>query len=117
MGKTNLLDLDNDVLNIIGNYVKADNIERIKEEKQNQKMKLFQFVDEKMKQIKIDAKKENNELSKHDIYFLILLSFNEYFNENFDNNWDNDKELHKEFTPLYDEYFTQFGETMFSTFD
>ena len=117
MEKINLLDLDNDVLNIIGNYVKADNFERIKEEKQNQKMKLFQFVDEKMKQIKIDAKKENNKLSKHDIYFLILLCFNEYFNENFDNNWDNDKELHKEFTSLYDEYFTQFGETMFSTFD
>ena len=58
MEKINLLDLDNDVLNIIGNYVKADNFERIKEEKQNQKMKLFQFVDEKMKQIKIDAKKK-----------------------------------------------------------
>ena len=113
MEKVNLLDLDNDVLNIIGNYVKADNFERIKEEKQNQKMKLFQFVDEKMKQIKIDAKKENNKLSKHDIYFLILLCFNEYCNEN---DWDDiDKEL--EFAPFYDEYFTQFGETMFSTFD
>ena len=30
MEKINLLDLDNDVLNIIGYYVKADNIERIK---------------------------------------------------------------------------------------
>ena len=29
MEKINLLDLDNDVLNIIGNYVKADNFERI----------------------------------------------------------------------------------------
>ena len=52
MEKINLLDLDNDVLNIIGYYVKADNIERIKEEKQNQKMKLFQLVDEEMKKVK-----------------------------------------------------------------
>ena len=57
MEKINLLDLDNDVLNIIGDYVKADNIERIKEEKQNQKMKLFQFVDEEMKKVKKDARK------------------------------------------------------------
>jgi len=38
MEKINLLDLDNDILNIIGDYVKADNNERIeKEEKQNKK--------------------------------------------------------------------------------
>ncbi len=30
MENMNLLDLDNDVLNIIGNYVKKDNIEREK---------------------------------------------------------------------------------------
>ena len=58
MEKINLLDLDNDVLNIIGDYVKADNIERIKEEKQYQKMKLFQFVDEEMKKVKKDARKK-----------------------------------------------------------
>ena len=29
MEKVNLLDLNNDVLNIIGDYVKADNFERI----------------------------------------------------------------------------------------
>ena len=33
-----LLDLDNDTLTIIGDYVKADNVERMeKEEKQKQK--------------------------------------------------------------------------------
>ena len=59
MEKINLLDLDNDVLNIIGDYVKADNFERIKEEeKQNKKMEIFKFVDEKIKQLRIDAKKE-----------------------------------------------------------
>jgi hypothetical protein len=53
MEKVNLLDLDNDVLNIIGDYVKADNIERMeKEEKQNKTMQIFQFVDDEMKKIK-----------------------------------------------------------------
>ena len=37
MEKINLLDLDNDALNIIGDYVKADNIERIKEEENKTK--------------------------------------------------------------------------------
>ena len=38
MVKTNLLDLDNDVLNVIGDHVKADIFEIIKkEEKQNKK--------------------------------------------------------------------------------
>ena len=40
MENINLLDLDNDVLNIIGYYVKKNNFERMeKEEKQNQKLK------------------------------------------------------------------------------
>ena len=45
MEKVNLLDLDNDVLNIIGDYVKADNIERIKEEeKHNKKMEILNLL-------------------------------------------------------------------------
>ena len=61
MEKINLLDLDNDVLNIIGYYVKADNLERMeKEEKQNQKMKLFQFVDEEIKRLKKMQEKKRN---------------------------------------------------------
>ena len=38
-----LLDLDNDILNIIGDYIKKDNLERMKEEeKQNKKNWLLQ---------------------------------------------------------------------------
>ena len=63
MEKINLLDLDNDVLNIIGDYVKADNFERMKEEeKQDKKMEIFKFVDEKGEQKKVRYFKSNNEL-------------------------------------------------------
>ena len=79
MEKINLLDLDNDVLNIIGYYVKADNIERIKEEKQNQKMKLFQFVDEEMKKVKKDAGKKKRTLIKEELVDYIRLIFDRFF--------------------------------------
>ena len=77
--KVNLLDLDNDVLNIIGDYVKADNIERIKEEKQNQKMKLFQFVDEEMKKVKKNARKKKEKLIKEELVDHIRLIFDRFF--------------------------------------
>ena len=80
MEKINLLDLDNDVLNIIGNYVKVDNLERMeKEEKQNQKMKLFQFVDEEMKKVKKDARKKKRALIKEELVDHIRLIFDRFF--------------------------------------
>ena len=80
MEKINLLDLDNDVLNIIGDYVKADNNERMeKEEKQNQKMKLFQFVDEEMKKVKKDARKKKETLIKEELVDHIRLIFDRFF--------------------------------------
>ena len=48
MENMNLLDLDDDILNIIGNYIKEDNIERISNEKLKQD--LFDYVDTKMKE-------------------------------------------------------------------
>ena len=53
MDQFNLLDLDNDVLNIIGDYVKADN--RSKEEKFKKDM--FDYIDIKMKIERKDARK------------------------------------------------------------
>ena len=80
MEKINLLDLDNDVLNIIGDYVKADNFERMeKEEKQNQKMKLFQFVDEEMKRVKNNARKKKEKLIKEELVDHIRLIFDRFF--------------------------------------
>ena len=43
MEQINLLDLNIDILNIIGDYVKADNIERISNEKLKQD--ILQYVD------------------------------------------------------------------------
>ena len=80
MEKINLLDLDNDVLNIIGYYVKADNLERMeKEEKQNQKMKLFQLVDEEMKKVKKNARKKKEKLIKEELVDHIRLIFDRFF--------------------------------------
>jgi hypothetical protein len=45
---TNLLDLNNDILNIIGDYVKKDNIER------EEKERAFKFVDNELKCIRKD---------------------------------------------------------------
>jgi hypothetical protein len=45
---TNLLDLNNDILNIIGDYVKKDNIER------EEKERAFKFVDNELKYLKKD---------------------------------------------------------------
>ena len=53
MENMNLLDLDNDVLNIIGDYVKEDN--RSKEEKFKQDM--FDYIDIKMKIERKEARK------------------------------------------------------------
>ena len=47
MENMNLLDLDDDILNIIGNYIKEDNIERISNEKLKQD--ILKYVDTKMK--------------------------------------------------------------------
>ena len=105
MEKINLLDLDNDVLNIIGDYVKADNFERIKEEKkQDKKMEIFKFVDENIKQLRIDAKKEKIKISKFDFNFAVLLIFDKHFVKNYGENWKNDDKIHNEFTSIYEEY-------------
>ncbi len=58
MEKINLLDLDNYVLNIIGDYVKNDNIDRMKKEEQKFKQDTFEFVDRYMKR----ARRETNYL-------------------------------------------------------
>ena len=45
---TNLLDLNNDILNIIGDYVTKDNIER------EEKERAFEFVDNELKCLRKD---------------------------------------------------------------
>ena len=49
MQSINLLDLDNDILNIIGEYVKKDNHDKILKEKEKIKKHLLNYVDIEMK--------------------------------------------------------------------
>ena len=58
MDQFNLLDLDNDVLNIIGDYVKQDN--NIREFNELIKKEIFDYVDKKMK---IKEKKQEMNLT------------------------------------------------------
>ena len=48
MDQFNLLDLDNDVLNIIGDYVKKDNKRRIENERKREKEFIFKGIDNKI---------------------------------------------------------------------
>ena len=105
MMNTNLLDLNNDVLNIIGDYVKKDNDSRMEEEKkQNERDGIFNFVDDRIKQLKKDCKKKKIKAHKSDLCFITVLSFGNYFFTNYGENWKNDNKLCNEFSSLHDEY-------------
>ena len=66
---TNLLDLNNDVLNIIGDYVKTDNIERMEIEK------LFEYFDN------VDRmEKERMEKFKPDVFEYLNIQLKGYKN-------------------------------------
>jgi hypothetical protein len=56
MEQVNLLDLDNDILNIIGDYVKKDNERRIEKKDDFEKTDLI-----------IEYSKENNKLNQYEI--------------------------------------------------
>ena len=55
MEKIKLLDMDNDILKIIGRYVKEDNLKRIE---------IFKFIDEEIKKIKMMQKKKKEDSIK-----------------------------------------------------
>ena len=65
---TNLLDLNNDVLNIIGDYVKKDNNERIQD---------FDFIDYVITELLDELK--YNKLSKHKIGQILYSELVNYY--------------------------------------
>ena len=67
-------------------------------------MEIFKFVDEKIKQLRIDAKKEKIKISKFDFIFAVLLIFDKYFVKTYGDNWKLDDKIHNEFTSIYEEY-------------
>ncbi len=76
MDQFNLLDLDNDILNIIGDYVKADNLDRISNEKLKQD--ILEYVDMKMKLIRKEARDEKYYISRSYTRYLIWVRFAEF---------------------------------------
>ena len=69
MENMNLLDLDNDVLNIIGDYVKQDN--NIRKFNELTKKEIFDYVDIQMKIKRKEARDEFNHVSRSYIRYLI----------------------------------------------
>ncbi len=76
MDQLNLLDLNNDVLNIIGDYVKQDN--NIREFNELIKKEIFDYVDKKMNIKRKEAKEEFNHISRSYIRYLIWEFFAEF---------------------------------------
>ena len=93
MEKINLLDLDDDILNIIGDYVKKDNIDRIEKFKQD----IFEFVDKYMKKAR-----KNTKLSRDETRETIWLAFDEIYTFRFGPCYDNNKLI--ELNNFYNEY-------------
>ena len=108
MDQFNLLDFDNDVLNIIGDYVKEDN--RSREEKFKQDM--FNYIDTMMKIERKDARKRKFYISRSDTRYLIrefVVSFcrihfaREYLIDKDLTDKDKDDEVNKIYKNKYDE--------------
>ena len=74
MEKINLLDLNNDVLNVIGDYVKKDNMDRITTDynkRQDEKTKkiIFKYVTSQLKEIKKIYKDKLMRIKFIEMYF------------------------------------------------
>ena len=103
MEKINLLDLDNDILNIIGDYIKKDNLERMKEEeKQNKKIELFNYVDFKMKHIRKEARKENRTVGRADARLCSFSFFSSFYRANINNDYNDYDKMNE----MFEEYLT-----------
>ena len=60
MMNTNLLDLDDDILNIIGDYVKKDNLERMEKERMEKfKQDVFEYLNIQLKEDRKLSRKHN----------------------------------------------------------
>ena len=88
MDQFNLLDLNNDVLNIIGDYVKADN--NIREFNELIKKDIFDYVDLKMKIISKEARDKKFYISRDYTKYLIWLNFVYFCNNHFGSEYLND---------------------------
>ena len=101
-GNMNLLDLNNDVLNIIGDYVKQDN--NIRRFNELTKKEIFDYIDKKMRIKRKEAINEFTHISRHYTRYLIWDCLAEFCYYSFNViNLDN----HDKYVKLYNEYLTK----------
>ena len=101
MMKTNLLDLDDDILNIIGDYVKKDNLE--KERMIKFKQDAFEHLNVQLKEDRKFSRKNNSYMSRHDTRTQLRWYFKSFMRQYFDN-IDDDKAT--EAMKIFNEYLT-----------
>ncbi len=104
MDHFNLLDLDNDVLNIIGDFVKKDNHDRIL--KTILKQDMLNYVDIKIKIERKEARKEKYHVSRSYTRYLIWVYIVEFCRYHFGFDYIIDNDNCVEITKIYNEYLT-----------
>jgi hypothetical protein len=103
---TNLLDLNNDILEIIGEYVKKDNLDRILKEKLKQD--ILEYVDIEIKIERKGTRKGKYFISRRDTRDLIWVYFVRFCRHRFGFDYlieNNNKYI--EITKIYNEYLTK----------
>ncbi len=104
MDQFNLLDLDNDVLNIIGDYVKKDNIVRNSNEKLKQD--ILEYADTKIKIERKKARKTKKSiLNKIDTRcYFIWTCFTEFCSNHFGSEYLRDDDNFDKIYTIFSEY-------------
>jgi hypothetical protein len=101
MENINLLDMNNDILNIIGGYVKEDNLE--KERMEKFKKDVFEHLNIQLKEDRKFSRKNNSYMSRHDTRTQLWWYFKSFERQHFDN-IDDDKA--NEIMKIFNEYLT-----------
>jgi hypothetical protein len=99
MENMNLLDLDNDILNIIGDYVKNDNYDRMARLKQD----IFDYVDIEMKIERKEARKGKYYISRRDTRDLIWVHLITFCRNRFGTEYLTDIDKYAEIHIIYND--------------
>ena len=104
MENMNLLDLNNDILNIIGGYVKADN--NIRQFNELTKKEIFDYVDIQMKLKRKEARKIKIYMCRPYTRYEIWVCFDNFFNDHFGAEYSKCHDKFTEMNKFYNEYLT-----------
>jgi len=104
MEKINLLDLDYDILNIIGDYVKKDNFDRMEKERMEKfKQDVFEYLNIQLKEDRKFSRKHNSYMSRHDTRIQLWQYLKSFARQHFDNIED---DKCNEIMKIFNEYLT-----------